>query len=109
MHETVGANTLCPSSLKEAQQKVKAVIVKDSEGNSNLEFSKYFWRKIDKFLYGSRRNKTSILWSQPNTFSEYSKIFHCNFLSSKSLPHLLQGKKNWKNWNQHSPITTLHN
>ena len=39
----------------------KGNIVKYSEANSSLKLSKYFLRKIDTFLYGSRRHEISIL------------------------------------------------
>lgn len=52
---------ILPLIFERSTTESKSNIVKDSETNSNLEFPKYFLRKIDPFLYGSRRNKISIL------------------------------------------------
>ena len=71
-----------PFIFERSTSESKGIIMKNSKANSSLELSKYL-RKIDIPLYGSRSSEISILWNQENPFSEYSKMFYCNFLSSK--------------------------
>lgn len=72
---------ILPLIFERSTSESKGIIMKNSKANSSLEFSKYL-RKIDIPLYGSR-SEISFLWNQQNPFPEYSKMFYCNFLSSK--------------------------